>query len=66
MTLLKELILRQLKCLPPSIASICGENLYMANTKNPYGEAVQAWFNEIKDWEYGKGSINGKAVGHFT
>ncbi|KAM3861054.1 cysteine-rich venom protein-like [Diretmus argenteus] len=44
----------------------CGENLYMANAKNPWSNAVQAWYNEVKDWRYGKGSFNGGEVGHFT
>ena len=31
-----------------------------------WDSAIQAWFNEVKDFAFGKGSINGKAVGHYT
>ncbi|KAM3602718.1 uncharacterized protein V6R79_009526 [Siganus canaliculatus] len=47
-------------------SSGCGENLYMASWKNSWSNAIQAWYDEIKDWRYGVGSINGGVVGHFT
>ena len=28
--------------------------------------AIQAWFNEVKDFEFGTESKNGNAVGHYT
>ena len=28
--------------------------------------AIQIWFNEVKNFEYGKGSENGGVVGHYT
>ena len=28
--------------------------------------AIQGWFNEVKDFQFGTGSTNGKAVGHYT
>ncbi|XP_029352836.1 serotriflin-like [Echeneis naucrates] len=44
----------------------CGENLYMASYKNTWANAIQSWYDEVKDWRYGMGSINGGVVGHFT
>ncbi|XP_008311260.2 cysteine-rich venom protein TEL1 isoform X1 [Cynoglossus semilaevis] len=44
----------------------CGENLYMASSKNTWNDAIQSWYNEVKDWRYGVGSVNGQIVGHFT
>ncbi|XP_019124296.2 serotriflin [Larimichthys crocea] len=44
----------------------CGENLYQASHMNPWSDAIQAWYDEIKDWRYGEGSTNGGVVGHFT
>lgn len=31
-----------------------------------WSAAIQGWFDEVKDFTYGKGSMNGKAVGHYT
>ena len=28
--------------------------------------AIQAWYDEVKDFKFGQGSINGKPVGHYT
>ena len=28
--------------------------------------AIQGWFDEVVDFQYGVGSINGNAVGHYT
>ncbi|KAM9778236.1 serotriflin-like isoform X2 [Syngnathus typhle] len=44
----------------------CGENLYMSSYKNSWSNAIQAWYDEVKDWRYGVGSVNGRVVGHFT
>ncbi|XP_061884866.1 serotriflin-like [Entelurus aequoreus] len=55
---------------PPSAREIstsgCGENLYMASYKNSWSNAIQSWYDEVKDWRYGMGSVNGGVVGHFT
>ncbi|XP_049914591.1 cysteine-rich venom protein TEL1-like isoform X1 [Epinephelus moara] len=47
-------------------SSECGENLYMSSGKKTWSQAIQKWTNEVKDWRYGVGSINGKVVGHYT
>ncbi|XP_036003202.1 cysteine-rich venom protein TEL1-like [Fundulus heteroclitus] len=44
----------------------CGENLYMASWKNSWSNAIQSWYNEVKDFRYGVGSVNGGVVGHYT
>ncbi|XP_007546022.1 PREDICTED: cysteine-rich venom protein TEL1-like isoform X2 [Poecilia mexicana] len=44
----------------------CGENLYMASFKNSWSNAIQAWYNEVANFRYGVGSINGGVVGHYT
>lgn len=49
-----------------TVASGCGENLYMSSYKNSWSNAIQAWYDEVKDWRYGVGSVNGGVVGHFT
>lgn len=51
---------------PSDPASGCGENLFKSSQKNSWSEAVQAWYDEVKDWRYGVGSVNGGVVGHFT
>ena len=28
--------------------------------------AIKGWFDEVVDWQYQVGSINGNAVGHYT
>ncbi|CAJ1076986.1 cysteine-rich secretory protein 2-like [Xyrichtys novacula] len=47
-------------------SSGCGENIYMSDHKDSWSHAIQAWYNEFDNWQYGSGSINGKPVGHFT
>lgn len=47
-------------------ASGCGENWYGSSNQKSWSDAIQSWYNEVKDWRYGQGSINGKKVGHFT
>ncbi|XP_022063096.2 cysteine-rich venom protein TEL1 [Acanthochromis polyacanthus] len=44
----------------------CGENLYMSSNKNTWSSAIQRWYDEVQDWRYGVGSVNGGVVGHFT
>ncbi|XP_029984043.1 serotriflin-like [Sphaeramia orbicularis] len=44
----------------------CGENLYMSSAKNPWSEAIQSWYDEVNNFRYGTGSINGGVVGHYT
>lgn len=59
----------RLRSIPLSLlmtASGCGENVYMASSKNTWNDAIQSWYNEVKDWRYGVGSVNGQIVGHFT
>ena len=41
-----------------------GQN--MAWGYGSWDAAIQAWFNEVKDFEFGTGSKNGNAVGHYT
>lgn len=39
----------------------------MSGTKNSWSDAIQAWYNEVKDFKYGVGAVEeGKAVGHYT
>ncbi|KAM4600976.1 cysteine-rich venom protein-like [Polymixia lowei] len=44
----------------------CGENLYMSSYKNTWSNAIQSWYDEVKDWRYGVGAINKEMIGHFT
>ncbi|XP_062406985.1 serotriflin-like isoform X1 [Sardina pilchardus] len=44
----------------------CGENLYMASNNNSWSNAIQTWYDEVKDFKFGTGSINGATVGHYT
>ncbi|KAK6171095.1 hypothetical protein SNE40_019354 [Patella caerulea] len=41
-----------------------GQN--MAAGFDTFVDAVTAWHAEVVDYQYGQGSINGKAVGHYT
>ncbi|KAM4534517.1 cysteine-rich venom protein TEL1-like [Fundulus diaphanus] len=41
----------------------CGENLYMSSYKNNWTNVIQAWYNEVEDFRYGVGSVNGGVVG---
>lgn len=38
----------------------------MSSQKNSWSDAIQSWYDEVKDWRYGVGSVNGGVVGHFT
>ncbi|KAL2082683.1 hypothetical protein ACEWY4_022501 [Coilia grayii] len=44
----------------------CGENLYMSSVKNPWSDAVKSWHDEVRNFQHGVGSINGRVVGHYT
>ncbi|XP_074847497.1 cysteine-rich venom protein-like [Carettochelys insculpta] len=45
----------------------CGENLYMSTTPDSWSDAIQDWYNEEKDFIYGKGPTTPEAVvGHYT
>ncbi|XP_062267989.1 serotriflin-like [Platichthys flesus] len=44
----------------------CGENLYMSSSKNSWSDAIQAWYDEVKDYQYGVGAINSGMIGHYT
>ncbi|KAJ8391507.1 hypothetical protein AAFF_G00088290 [Aldrovandia affinis] len=44
----------------------CGENLYMSSSPNSWDDAVQSWYDEVKDYRYGYGSVNGGVIGHYT
>uniref|UniRef100_A0A7N9AMC4 Cysteine-rich venom protein TEL1-like n=1 Tax=Mastacembelus armatus TaxID=205130 RepID=A0A7N9AMC4_9TELE len=46
--------------------SDCGENLYMSSIKNTWSDAIQSWYDEVKNWRYGVGPVNGGVVGHYT
>ena len=48
------------------VASGCGENLYMSSYKNTWSNAIQSWYDEVADFQYGVGSTNGGVVGHYT
>uniref|UniRef100_A0A3Q0RWJ8 ShKT domain-containing protein n=1 Tax=Amphilophus citrinellus TaxID=61819 RepID=A0A3Q0RWJ8_AMPCI len=37
----------------------CGGNLYMSRFKNRWSNIIQTWYNEVKDFSHGVGSING-------
>ncbi|XP_044025940.1 cysteine-rich venom protein TEL1-like isoform X2 [Siniperca chuatsi] len=44
----------------------CGENLYKSSYKNTWCKVIQSWYDEVKDWRYGVGAINGGVIGHYT
>ncbi|NXC48127.1 CRIS2 protein, partial [Penelope pileata] len=45
----------------------CGENLYMSTAPSSWSEAIQAWYNEEENFEYGTGATTASAViGHYT
>ncbi|XP_036625000.1 cysteine-rich secretory protein 3-like [Trichosurus vulpecula] len=49
-----------------TIGTVCGENLFMSSASLSWTDAVQAWYDEYKHFEFGKGSTTGEAVGHYT
>ncbi|XP_062293691.1 serotriflin-like [Scomber scombrus] len=44
----------------------CGENLYMSSWQNTWSNAIQSWYDEVNDFRYGVGSVNGGVIGHYT
>ncbi|KAG7222715.1 hypothetical protein INR49_026324, partial [Caranx melampygus] len=32
----------------------------------PWSEAIQSWYNEVRDYRYGVGAVNGGVIGHYT
>nr|XP_037862087.1 cysteine-rich secretory protein 3 [Chlorocebus sabaeus] len=45
----------------------CGENLYMSSAPNSWSQAIQSWFDEYKDFDFGVGPKTPSAVvGHYT
>lgn len=48
-----------------NVASGCGENLY-SSFQNTWSNAIQSWYDEVKNFSYGVGSTNGGVVGHYT
>ncbi|KAM4694438.1 cysteine-rich secretory protein 3-like [Discoglossus pictus] len=45
----------------------CGENLYMANRPHSWKKAMQGWFDEYKDFIFGKGGkTKDSVIGHYT
>ncbi|KAH0621822.1 hypothetical protein JD844_023468 [Phrynosoma platyrhinos] len=56
---------------PPSKRTVdgirCGENVYMSSGATSWSKVIQKWYDEVKDFKYGTGAVNPKAViGHFT
>ncbi|XP_041660843.1 cysteine-rich venom protein ENH2-like [Cheilinus undulatus] len=47
-------------------STFCGENMFLSTHKTSWYDIINAWYNEINNWSYSKGSINGGTVGHFT
>ncbi|XP_072498524.1 cysteine-rich secretory protein 3-like isoform X2 [Notamacropus eugenii] len=45
---------------------LCGENLFMSSAPLPWTKAIEAWHDEYKHFEFGKGSTSDQAVGHYT
>ncbi|NXU81432.1 CRIS2 protein, partial [Oreotrochilus melanogaster] len=45
----------------------CGENLYMSTAPSSWSRAIDAWYNEDKNFEYGTGANpQGSVIGHYT
>ncbi|KFQ17414.1 Serotriflin, partial [Merops nubicus] len=45
----------------------CGENLFMSSAPFSWPYAIQAWYNEVKDFKYGTGATTrGAVIGHYT
>uniref|UniRef100_F6U003 Cysteine rich secretory protein 2 n=2 Tax=Monodelphis domestica TaxID=13616 RepID=F6U003_MONDO len=50
-----------------TIGSPCGENLFMSTVPMHWSKAIQAWHDEVSNFEYGKGPIDpNQPVGHYT
>ncbi|PNJ22886.1 CRISP3 isoform 1, partial [Pongo abelii] len=45
----------------------CGENLYMSSAPSSWSQAIQSWFDEHNDFDFGVGPKTPNAVvGHYT
>ncbi|XP_003833223.1 cysteine-rich secretory protein 3 isoform X2 [Pan paniscus] len=45
----------------------CGENLYMSSAPSSWSQAIQSWFDEYNDFDFGVGPKTPNAVvGHYT
>ncbi|XP_030641177.1 cysteine-rich venom protein [Chanos chanos] len=55
---------------PPSTRMIgtyeCGENLFKGSSPVSWTTVITAWHSEVTNYKYAYGSINGKAIGHYT
>ncbi|KFZ68079.1 Serotriflin, partial [Podiceps cristatus] len=46
---------------------LCGENLFMSSAPFSWSYAIQAWYKEVKNFEYGIGAKPpGAVIGHYT
>ena len=61
------------KTMQHSTGGSYGENLAYAGTtgtvpgqEEAYTKSTQAWYDEIKDWDFGKSASKGGVTGHFT
>ncbi|NWT37562.1 CRIS2 protein, partial [Chroicocephalus maculipennis] len=46
---------------------VCGENLFMSTAPFSWPDAIQAWYDEEKDFAYGTGAKTpGAVIGHYT
>ncbi|KAK0140485.1 Cysteine-rich venom protein ENH1 [Merluccius polli] len=43
-----------------------GENLFQSASPVNWDSVITAWHNEVRNYKYPEGSVNGKAVGHYT
>lgn len=43
-----------------------GENIYWSSGNVKGGDATKAWYDEIKDYVYGKGQGTFDKTGHFS
>lgn len=45
----------------------CGENLFMSTGPFSWSDAIQSWYNEEENFEYGVGAkTQGAVIGHYT
>ncbi|XP_004628332.2 cysteine-rich secretory protein 3-like [Octodon degus] len=45
----------------------CGENLYMSSAPSSWSAAIQHWYDESKNFQFGKGPLSPTdVVGHYT
>ncbi|XP_018428065.1 PREDICTED: cysteine-rich venom protein LEI1-like [Nanorana parkeri] len=45
----------------------CGENLFLSSRLISWSKVLQGWWDENKDFQYGKGATEeGKVIGHYT